>query len=104
MPLAMPALRAFVVAEDMRMAADHLVGDRLDDVAESEFAGLLRHLRVIDDLQQQVAELLAQIVQVAARDRVGDLVGFLDRVGRDGRKVLLDVPGAAGLRRRAARP
>ena len=75
-----------------------------DDIAEGEFAGFLGHVRVVDDLQQQVAELVAQIVQVAARDGVGDLVGFLDRVGRDGRKILLDVPGAAGLRRRAARP
>ncbi|OWK18269.1 hypothetical protein AJ88_03375 [Mesorhizobium amorphae CCBAU 01583] len=28
----------FFVAEDMRMAADHLRGDGLDDVAEGEFA------------------------------------------------------------------
>ena len=34
---------------------------------------------------------------VLALDRVGDLVGFLDRVGGDGREGLLDVPGAAAL-------
>ena len=84
------------VAEDVRMAADHLFGDRLDDIAEGEFASLFSHLRVIDDLQEQVAQFVAQIVHVAARDGVGDLVGLLDRVGSDGRKVLLDVPGTAG--------
>ena len=34
---------------------------------------------------------------VLALDRVGDLVGLLDRVGRDGGEGLLDVPGAAAL-------
>ncbi len=92
------AARLFV-AEDMRMAADHLRGDGLDDVAEGEFAGLLSHLRMVDDLQQEVAELVAQIVEIAARNRVRHLVGLLDRVGRDGRKILLDVPWAAGRRR-----
>ena len=32
-------------------------------------------------------------------DRVGDLIGFLDRVGRDGREILLEVPRAARARR-----
>jgi hypothetical protein len=30
-----------------------------------------------DHLQQQVAEFAAQVVQIAAVDRVGDFVGFL---------------------------
>ncbi|OWK18270.1 hypothetical protein AJ88_03380 [Mesorhizobium amorphae CCBAU 01583] len=54
---------------------------------------------MIDDLQQEIAELFAQIVQVAARNGVRHLVGFLDRVGRNGRKILLDIPRAAGFRR-----
>ncbi len=48
-----------------------------------------------DDLQQQIAELVAQIREIAALDRIGDLVGLLDRVGGDGRVGLLEVPGAA---------
>ena len=67
-----------------------------DHVAEVEGAWLLRHAGVKDDLQQEVAELVAQVVEIAARDGVGDLVGFLDRVGRDGREILLEVPRAAG--------
>ncbi len=88
----------FFVPEDVWMSADHLFRDRLDDIAEGEFTSLFGHLRVIDHLKEQVAEFVAQIIQVAARDGVGDLVGFLDRVGSDGREVLLDVPGAASFR------
>ena len=87
------------VAEHMRMAADHLARDRLDDAAEVEAPFLLRHPRMKDHLQQQVAEFVAQVAEIAALDRVGDLVGLLDRVGRDGRESLLEVPRAAGPRR-----
>ena len=83
----------------MGVAPDELLGDRLDDVAEAEPAGFLRHAGVKHDLQQQVAELVAQIVEVAPGDRVGDLIGLLDGVRRDGRKILLEVPRAPGPRR-----
>ena len=55
-----------------------------------------RHAGVEHDLEQQVAQLVAQVGEIAAGDGVGDLVGLFERVGRDGRKVLLQVPGAAG--------
>jgi hypothetical protein len=77
------------------VAADHLPGDRLDHVGKGEFAFLLGHAGMEHDLQEQVAELVAQIVHVAALDGVGDLMRFLDRIGDDGRKILLDVPRAA---------
>ena len=79
----------------MRVAGDHLVGDTAHDIVEAERARLLGHRAVIDHLQQQVAQLAAQILHRAALDRVGDLVGFLDRVGRDGLEALFDIPGAA---------
>ena len=79
----------------MRMAADHLLRHTIDHIREREGAFLLGHTRVIDDLEQQIAELLLEIDPVAALDRVGDLVGFLDRVGRDGRECLLEVPRTA---------
>ncbi len=56
---------------------------------------LLRHARVIDDLQQQVAQLVLEAGEVAARDGVGHLVGFLQRIGRDGAEGLFEVPGTA---------
>ena len=88
----------------MRMPPDQLLGDRLHHVAEIERALLLGHAGVEHDLQQQVAQFVAQVVEIAALDRVGDLVGFLDRVGRDGREVLLQVPRAARFPACAAPP
>ena len=66
-------------------------------VGEAEGAGLARHLGVVDDLQQQIAQLFLQRRQIVAFDGVGHLVGFLDRVRRDGAEGLVDVPGAAML-------
>ena len=79
----------------MGMAANELFGDRLHDAAEIELARLLGHPGVEDDLQQEIAELIAQVREVAALDRVPDFVGFFDRKGGDRREGLLDVPGAA---------
>ena len=70
------------------MAADHLGGDGGNDIAEIERAALLCHSRVEHDLQQQIAELVAQIVEIVALDCVRHLIGFLDGVGRDGGEVL----------------
>ena len=84
------------IAEHVRMAADHLVGDRPGHVGEREQPGFLGHAGVVDDLEQQVAEFVGQRREVVARDRVGDLIGFLDGVGRDGSQGLHLVPGAAG--------
>ena len=76
-----------------------MVGDGFDHVAESEFALFLGHAGVEDDLQQEVAEFVTQIVEIAARYGVGDFIRFLERVGGDGLESLLDVPWAAGNRR-----
>ncbi len=57
---------------------------------------LLGHPRVEDDLEEQVAKFVFQVVKIIARDRVGNLIGFLDRVWRDGREILFQVPRAAG--------
>ena len=92
------------IAEDVGMAADHLVGDGLGHGLEIEVAGFLGHAGMEDDLQQQVAQLLLEAGHVVLGDGVGDLVGFLDGVGRDGREGLLDVPGAAIWPDRAAWP
>ncbi len=92
------------IAEHMRVAAHELFGDRLHHVAEVERALFLRHAGVKHDLQQEIAQFVAQIVEVAARDGVGDLVGLFERVGGNRRKVLFEVPRAAGLRACAAPP
>ena len=61
---------AVLVGEHMRMPADHLARDRLDHVAEGKGVLLLGHAGVKDDLQQEIAEFLAEIVEIAARDGV----------------------------------
>ena len=92
-----PTWAVLGIAEDMRVAALELVGDAAHDVVEREMAGFSRHLRVEYDLELEIAELVGQRVHVAAIDGVGDLIGFLDGVGRDGREILLAIPFAAGL-------
>src|SRR5213080_1543969 len=90
---------AVLVGEHMRMAADHLPCDRFDYVAKGKRVLFFRHARVIDDLQQEIAEFLAEVIEIAARDRIGDLIGLLDGVGHNRRKVLLEVPRTARYRR-----
>ena len=70
----------------MRMPPDHLGGDGFDHIAECERILFLRHAGMKHHLQQEIAEFVAEIVEIAARDGVGDFIGFLDGVGGDGRK------------------
>ena len=88
----------------MRMPADEFLRDGLHHVAEIEGALFLRHAGVEDDLQEEIAQLFAQIRQIAARDGVGDLVGLFQRVGRNGREILRQIPRTAGLRGCATPP
>ena len=55
-----------------------------------------RHAGVEHDLEQEVAELVLEVGEIAARNGVGDLIGFFERVGDDGREILL--PGPKGSR------
>jgi hypothetical protein len=80
------------------MPALELVADPANDVVEREMAKLFRHLRVEDHLELEIAKLIGERVHVATVDRIGDLIGFLDRVGGDRLEALLKVPRAAALR------
>ena len=51
-----PRLR---LTEDMGMAADHFLGDRLDNAAEIEQVAFLRHASVENDLEQEIAQFVA---------------------------------------------
>ncbi len=92
----LPARARGGVAENVGMAADHLGGDRVEHIGERERAGFLGHPAVIDDLELEIAELILERRHVAATDRVGDFIGFLDRIGRDGIEGLHPIPFAAG--------
>src|SRR4051812_1785569 len=48
---------ALGIAEDVRMAALHLVADACKHISEREMAGFLGHLRVEYDLELEIAEL-----------------------------------------------
>ena len=80
--------------EDVRVASFHLVGDRRGNVGEGEMPGVGGDLRMEDDLEQQIAEFFAQVGDVVAGHRVGDLVRLLDGVRRDRREGLDAVPVA----------
>ena len=67
------------------------------DRGEIEQPRLLGHASVKDYLEQQIAQLVLQRGVVAAGDRIGDLVGLFDRIGRDRREILFAVPRAAML-------
>ena len=77
------------------MPAHHLPANRFHHVLEVECLLLVSHLRVIDDLQQKIAKLLGKRRHVPSLDGVGDLIGFLDRIGSDGLEILLEVPRTA---------
>ena len=83
----------------MRMTADHLFRDALDNIGKCEGMLFFREARVINHLQQKIAELVFQIAEIAALDGVRDFVGFLNRVWRNRRKRLFEVPRAARHRR-----
>ncbi len=82
------------LAEHVRMTPHELFGETLDDVGKVEGPLLLRHAGMEDDLEQEIAQFIAQVVEIAARNGVGDLVSLLDGVRRDRFKGLLQVPGA----------
>ena len=82
--------------EDVRVAAVHLLDDVAGHVVDGELAGLLGDHGVEVDLEQQVAELLAQVRHVAGVDRLERLVGLLEQVARQRAVGLPGLPGALG--------
>ena len=85
------------IAEYMRVAAYHFCGNRLDHGGEIEIAGFLGHLRVKHDLEQQVAQFVLERRHIVVIDGVGDFIGFLDGMGKDGGEGLFDVPRATAV-------
>ncbi len=82
------------VAEDVRVAADQLLGDVPGHRGEVAGASLLEQQREEMDLEEHVAELVEQLCVIVAVRRVGELVGLLDGVGDDRAGVLRAVPRA----------
>ena len=93
--LANPGMRYQDLGVDFHTKRIDIARRTRNHVRQREMAGFLGHAAMIDRLQQQVAKLVAQVRHVVARNRVRDLIGFLDRIGRDAGEVLLDIPRAS---------
>lgn len=82
------------VAEDMRMAAYHLLVHLAGDVVEGELAGFGRHLGVHRDMEKKIAEFLAQVGDVVPVDGLDQFGDFFDEAVADAAMSLLSVPWA----------
>ena len=87
--------------EDVRVAADQLGGDRRSESVTVKCPSSARDLREEHAFEDQVADLAAQRVGVAAVDRVEHLVRLLEHEAAQRLERLLAIPRAA---LRAAQP
>ncbi len=83
------------IAKDVRMSPGHLGDQRLEQVGHREFAALPGDLRVEDNLEQEIAQLLADVRRVSGVEGVKDLVGLLDEERAERFAGLFSVPGTA---------
>ncbi len=79
----------------MRMAADHLLVHIAAHIGHGELTGIGSDLALQHHLQKHVAQLFAQVGNVALFDGVHGLVGLFDHVAGNGGVRLLAVPRAA---------
>src|SRR5207245_4544860 len=70
--------------EDVRMPANKLFADALCDLTEVELTAGLGDACLHQYLQQQVAELLAQLRTGALIDRLENLISLLEQGGPEG--------------------
>ena len=84
-----------LLAEDVRMAANHFFVNFGDDVGDGEAAFLAGDLRVEEDLKKEVAEFFGEFGVIGAIEGVEDFVGFFDEIGAEGGVGLFAVPRAA---------
>src|SRR5262249_42769812 len=82
------------LAEHVRVAPHQLGGETFDHISKVECALLLRHPGMENDLKQEIAEFITQVVEITSRDGVGDFICLLDGIGGDRLECLLQVPGA----------
>ncbi len=71
---------------------DELLDEPTRDIVDVPSSVLGSHLRVEDDLQEEIAELVADRVGVTTVDRLEELVRLLKEVARQGLVALLTVP------------
>ena len=80
------------IAVDMRMSVYQLIAQCIDHIAYIETPLFRPHARIEDDVEQQVAQLLADAVHVAVRYRIGQFERLLYGVVAQRLESLLPVP------------
>jgi hypothetical protein len=83
------------VAKNMGVAADHLGGDPLDHLGQTESLLFLVEPGQKDDLKKQVTQLLPDIVQVVTGQGLQQFMGFFQQIMLEAFRGLFAVPGAA---------
>ena len=78
---------------NVRMAINQLVAQSVHYVGIVERSGLLAQLGVENHVQQQVARLFLDTVEILVQDGVGQLVRLLDRVVSECFEGLFAIPG-----------
>jgi len=76
------------------MPPHHLVDELAEQIGHREVALLLGNAGVEDDLEQEIAELLAHGRAATGLDRLEDFVGFLDEKWFERSRGLLTIPRA----------
>src|SRR5215813_7561304 len=87
--------RGGLVAKNMRMPSDKLIGDLLDHGIDVELRRLLSKLGMKNHVKQQVTELLGQTIVVFIVDGLEYLVDFLNQHRFKRAEILLFVPRTA---------
>ncbi len=77
----------------MRMPVHQLAGEPVENVINRKCPLLFGHLRIKQNLQQQVAEFPGKLVPVAIIDGFEHFIGFFQGVGLNGIEGLLAIPG-----------
>ena len=78
----------------MWMSENQLIAEFVADIGDVEVSCLRAYLGVEDDVEEHVAELLADVILVILDDGISQLVGLLNRIGAQALVGLLTVPRA----------
>ena len=83
----------------MRMAGNHLAGQRIADIGHIKLMLLLCYLSIETDMQQHVAKFLADLMDIVPDEGIAELVSLLDGIWAQTFIGLLLVPRAIGSQR-----
>ncbi len=85
----------FLVAKNMGVTPDELVGDAIGDVGKGEISRFVRDLRLKDDMEKKVAQLLGKMGRGTGIDGLDHFVALFQHLGLERGRGLFPVPGTA---------